>query len=255
MTLNPYLYAFADPVRYADPSGQIAEEEAELALDIIRVLRDEYGVFIEVDFGYRPVPHPAPGQPKQFWVEGAWEFAELDLVQKAVADLGAELGSAQRFRRVVGQVNVHRVPWWDLDAYACRVRRGFYPRALTPFNTVKLYDGVFNQEDFGVKVAIVHEIAHAWDWGTWASWSIGCFVGHERKPTEYAETNASEHWAETVASWVYNEYPERQRRSLGPRHREYVRLVATGQLPFIHFMNACLRVTFTDCSWWWTTGR
>jgi len=105
------------------------------------------------------------------------------------------------------------------------------PAALTTGRTIRFYDEFFGKPR--PKVGVVHELAHVWDAGTWASESIESFAGKEKEqpPTLYAETNPEEHWAETVASWVYPDYPARERRELGPLHQQYMALAVSGQIP------------------------
>jgi len=109
------------------------------------------------------------------------------------------------------------------------------PAALTTAKIVTIYDELFNGPY--PEVGIVHELGHAWDWDTWASESLGDFVGDEPRPTNYAWTNAEEHWAETVAGWVYPDYPAQERRTrrvageLGPLHQQYMALAVSGEIP------------------------
>lgn len=94
-----------------------------------------------------------------------------------------------------------------------------------------MYDEAF--EGPQPAATIVHELAHVWDLGTWASESLEDFVGDEQRPTRYAETNAEEHWAETVTGWVYPDYiaQQRPRRVVGPLHQQYMALAVNGQIP------------------------
>ena len=224
--LNRYAYVTNNPLRYNDPSGYIRQDEAERALQIIRRLHHSYNIFILVDFGWVPGPS-GPGEPEQIWVEGVWELSELEAVERAVRDMSAAMGGVEIFRRQVGKVYMRRMHYADIPRLFCEY---IYPRvapaALTTWRVVTLYDETFAGPR--PEATIVHEIAHVWDWSTWASESLEDFVGDAPRPTAYAQTNAEEHWAETVTSWVYADYPEFE---LSLRHRQYLALAVNGQIP------------------------
>ena len=224
--LNRYAYVTNNPVRYNDPSGYIRQDEAERALQIIRRLHHSYNIIIPVDFGWVPGPS-GPGEPEQIRVEGVWELSELETIERAVRDMSAAMGGVETFRQQVGKVYIRRMHYADIPRLFCEY---IYPRvapaALTTWRVVTLYDETFAGPH--PEATIVHEIAHVWDWSTWASESLEDFVGDAPRPTAYAQTNAEEHWAETVTSWVYSDYPEFE---LSLRHRQYLALAVNGQIP------------------------
>lgn len=164
-----------------------------------------------------------------------WTLDELGLVYQVVEDFAAKLADGQagdaaaRFRTTVGPVVLRRAQ--DKEAidkiYAAIFGR---VKSWSMFGTVTLYDRAMNDDMLEVKATVVHELAHAWDWHTLgrASVQLDRYVGQEAKPSPYADRGflSEEHWAETVASWVYPEYALAAGRELGPRHLAYVESVA-----------------------------
>ncbi|MFZ1464633.1 MAG: RHS repeat-associated core domain-containing protein, partial [Anaerolineae bacterium] len=236
--LNRYSYVGNNALRYTDPTGHVEEGEAEDARKVIKLLLDLYGILIDIDFGWQPVLHPAPGQPGHIWVKGGWELADLETVQNAVGDFAAKAGGASAAHTVLGGVTI---------------RRGSGSFQL--YSGIELTDSTFNQaglrKKFGPRIAVVHELAHYWDWKTGGIWSkvmntsgalvdgMTAFVGmgNESAPTLYGQKNAQEEWAESVAMYVYPEYeqillsennplevqPNVGRPGLGPLHAGYVK--------------------------------
>ena len=237
-SLNRYSYALNNATRFTDPTGHVEEGEAEEAKKVIKLLFDLYGILIDIDFGWQPVLHPAPGQPGQIWIKGGWELADLKTVQNAVSDFAAKAGGTLVAHTVLGGVTIRR------GSNSFQLRSG-----------IELTDSTFNQagvrKEFGPKIAVVHELAHYWDWKTGSFWSkmmntpgalvngitapVG--IGNESAPTLYGQTNEQEDWAETVAMYVYPEYqqillsennpfevqPNVGRPGLGIRHATYVK--------------------------------
>ena len=145
--LNRYAYVYNSPLRYTDPSGLIAQQEAERAQEIIALLQREYRLFVRIDFGWRflPVMHPVPGEPTALviWEEGMWQLIELELLFEAVSDLASAMGGAERFRENLRGVWVERA----VMRYA----------GLGAAHRIVLNAGGFT------KWTVVHELAHAWD--------------------------------------------------------------------------------------------
>jgi hypothetical protein len=184
----------------------------------------DHGVTIEKDWGW----------DGNTWIEGAWLLSELELALQGIRDLASAIGSElnnglsdwQNFRNVVGPVTMRRVREKNACGAAC-----------TWLNTITLYNGAFDHGHQFSKEAVVHETAHAWDWnrGKQPSMLMFAAVGTEKRPTNRAaRADFSEHWAETVEAWVYPDVAARDKRSLGPRHSDYVRREARGEYaPFI----------------------
>jgi RHS repeat-associated protein len=225
-SLNRYAYVLNNPLRYTDPTGHIEIDETARAQEILNLLA-AYGVVVRRDWGWRTgVRYDELGEPHpvRYWERGAWTLNELELLRQAIEDLGSRVGGAAKVRELIGPAYVRRVHGKDLHRWFCE---NIYPRvvpaALTTWRTVRLYDETF----LSPQTTIVHELAHVWDWGSWASESLEDFVGDAR-PTVYAQTNPEEHWAETVTGWIYPDYPE---FGLSPRHRQYVALAVNAQIP------------------------
>jgi RHS repeat-associated protein len=249
--LNRYTYTYNNPLKYTDPSGYIAENEYEEAMRIIMLLQGEYGVSILVDFGWRPVPHPSPGEAGQVWIKGAWRnVGELQTVFEVVQRFELRAGSAEAVRQAIGGVTIRRISQGTTQQF---------------LGEITIADYSFDQsggplkKEWGPKVAIAHELAHYWDWKTGSCWSkifgfgaivrgMPSAVQGEAGPTSYARrAGVVEDWAESVAGYLFPEYftflrvEERARRmtgeirvvphplgfpqtlpGLGPFHRAYV---------------------------------
>ncbi len=142
--LNRYAYVYNNPVRYVDPSGFIANDPNELARadEILRVLRDEYGVVIYKDWRWVGIG---------YWEPGSWELAELEEVLKGVGDLAKIMGGARQFRENLGGVEIFRKDMSNLgeaEAHKVWLRSRGSGGFLIPW---------------GGTWTVVHELAHAWD--------------------------------------------------------------------------------------------
>jgi len=200
---------------------------------IIRDLWDQFGITIEVDFGWKPVTHPAPGEPGQIWNPGNWNLSDLEAVFTAVKDFASVAGGSDAARRALGGVVIRRI------------KEGVTHQL---WNVISLADYTFNQSGhrkaLGPRIAIIHELAHYWDWRTGTLGSrlfnlpgaivrgLPEAVGDEDGPTWYARTKGPvEAWAESVAGYVYPDYfnilkleldPREEGARLRPAHHQYV---------------------------------
>ncbi len=185
----------------------------------------------------------------------AWEEDERGLVRRAVGRMARALGGAEGMRRALGDIRLERRPEGGGGLYA------FWPRP--PWMRIVIGAPILHQQpEWLGEVAVVHELAHAWDARTAniAARVLGRpgrivrelvrFVGEEPGPTRYGSgysgprrtlRAAGEEWAETVAAYLYPEYithlssraeetvwptqagrGEHPRPGLGIRHRIYV---------------------------------
>jgi RHS repeat-associated protein len=211
-SLDLYAYVLGNPLKYIDPSGCIVEAEADYALGIIKQLQREYGVTIVVDFGWRTVPHPAPGERVSCveWEKGAWRnVEELETVLQVAERFEDRAGSREAARRAIGGVIIRRISQGGTQHF---------------LGEITIADYSFDQgggplkRQWGPKVAIAHELAHYWDWktGTWSSKILGfgaivalmpIATWGEPGPTHHARTKGVvEDWAETVAGYLFPEY-------------------------------------------------
>lgn len=188
-------------------------------------------------------------------VPSGWEGDEQALVLRAVRRMAQALGGAEGMRRALGAVRLEKREHGGGGLYA------FWPRP--PWMRIVIGEPTLHQQpEWLGEVAMVHELAHAWDARTAGILfrmlgrpgrmvrEMLRFVGEEPGPTWYGSglsglrrtfRAASEEWAETVAAYLYPEYivhlssrPEEQgwplrvgmsqhvRPDLGPRHRAYV---------------------------------
>jgi len=221
-SLHPYRYVLGNPVNYTDPSGQIRINEARWALMIINLLRNNFEVTIEVDFGWRhPILNPLLPLPDEEvppcweWEEGLWRSAaELEVVLEVAGRFRRAAGCLEGARRAIGGVTIRRVREGMGAHHAGR-------------SLITVGDALFDQpqaqtpllHQWGPQVAIAHELAHYWDWKTGNWWSrvwgkpgmltegMRARVGNEPGPTWYARTQgAVEDWAESVAGYLFPEY-------------------------------------------------
>ncbi len=225
-SLNRFTYVYNNPVRYTDPTGHIKNTPAELrrARYLTGQLRG-LGIRVNEDWGWT---HDPTGRIEPYWQEGSWEVSELYATYAAANDLSQSLGGVDAFRERVGQVHIERVAISGEGRY---LFRNWY--AYTLFNSITLYDECFyanyiKSDKPNPKAIIVHELGHVWDnhRGEWGSELIERAVGREALPTENAEQNRWEHWADTVETAVYRGLPSEQ--SWGPCHQAYWNLAVTG---------------------------
>jgi RHS repeat-associated protein len=237
-TLDRFSYVGGRPPNHVDPSGHVEQDEADAAMNIIELLRDLYGIFIDLDFGWQPVSHPGPGEPSLARNKGAWQLGDLEHVSRAVEMFARAAGGAAEAREALSGVAIRRGSasyksyWWTV-----------------------LDDSTFTQPglraELGPEIAVVHELAHYWDWKSGNLWSklfdlqgrnargMAAFTGDESGPTAYGRTNTSEEWAESVAMYVYPAYrdllvAEGNKQEVDPKngifpalrmwHQVYVRL-------------------------------
>jgi hypothetical protein len=222
-----------------DPSGHIENDPDELFR--VKEVTDElekYGITVNQDWGWKVIC----GRLRCFdvWSQGSWTLQELEITLQAVKDFAAkisnelnnDLSDAENFRNTVGSAHIYRITWMNPsvgDAFG---------------NTIRLYNSTFyNRNGTSPKETIVHELGHVWEWNiasrseklrmlvtlsTELSVGLDDYTQVQKRPTSYAETNSAEHWAETVAVWIYPEIAYRHDRSLSPKHEEYVLAVVHG---------------------------
>jgi len=224
-SLNRYAYTLNNPLKYTDPSGHIEQDEADEA-EKIRHMLLQYGIDIFMDWYWLGTAHQSE------WNKGLWTLDQLDMVLEAVEDFASLAGGIDATRKALDGVFLQRV----------QKGTGHHPgeKRITLSTPVLSY-----QSRDGAKTAIVHELAHYWDWKANYEYSQGLSKLNEYGPTQYARTNDVEDWAESVASYTYPGYIERLKRTepseitslavdvggytvfmnypvLAPQHRAYV---------------------------------
>lgn len=150
-----------------------------------------------------------------------WQERERLLVLRAVRRMARAMGGAEGMSRVLGQIAVVKREKGGGGLYA------FWPRP--PWMRIVVGATLLQQQpEWLGEVAIVHELAHAWDARTASIVNrilgrpgrlvreMVRFVGGEPGPTWYGSgllffhrslsSAASEEWAETVAAYLYPEY-------------------------------------------------
>ncbi|MCE5259687.1 MAG: hypothetical protein LLG44_11635, partial [Chloroflexi bacterium] len=130
-----YSYVLNNPMRYTDPSGNIEQNEAHEAYDIIRQLLEEYDINLEIDFGWLT---------GTYWDVGFWTIDDMRAFATGVKGFAAALGGAASFQNNLGHINVNKRVF---DNYS-EAGMGFIHFCawgrVSPFLSV-------------------HELAHAWN--------------------------------------------------------------------------------------------
>lgn len=173
-----------------------------------------------------------------------WQERERLLFLRAVRRMARALGGAAGMARVLGQIAVVKREKGGGGLYA------FWPRP--PWMRIVVGEALLQQQpEWLGEVALVHELAHAWDARTasivnrilgrpgWIVREMVRFVGEEPGPTRYgsgllllhrdASTAASEQWAEAVAAYLYPEYIAHL--SARPEEREWPAQVGRPEHP------------------------
>jgi RHS repeat-associated protein len=106
MSYNAWLYAYATPVNWTDPSGFITTQEAPDAERIANELLTYFVVRIVEDWGYFHIPIPVPPfrlmdriRGGCYWDPGEWQSSEeLQWVQEGVVLVARAMGLTGSFR-------------------------------------------------------------------------------------------------------------------------------------------------------------
>jgi len=245
ISYNKWIYANANPIAYLDPSGYIAEFEAEEANKIIQYLTI-VDVYVNVDWGKKlDYWFNDPADTGKFdcgWNPGRWSLNELKIVKGAAQNLSSALN--HQMSNFIGRVSITKTP------YACG-------RGCTTPGHIKLIDNNLlpsnspnngNLSDYKVMVpmtkinfdqwTVVHELGHAWDfnkngslhtklvWHTGGSWGTNsnCDADHRLPgcntagyfyggiPAKGSDNyfNPQEDFAESVAAYVFPTYAQDQ---------------------------------------------
>lgn len=134
------------------------------------------------------------------WNAGPWTLDQLNMALEAVQDFANSAGGVTAARKALDGVRLQRV----------NKGTAHHPGESRITLSTAILE---NQSRGGAKTAIVHELAHYWDWKTKYAHSQGLSALNEYGPTQYALTSSKEDWAESVASYVYPSYLARLRKS------------------------------------------
>jgi RHS repeat-associated protein len=165
MSYNAWLYGFANPVRYVDPTGYISQEESGTANQIYKTLI-RFGVKVQKDWGTgydlileNPWLTPViPAHLRCGWFSGNWRaLHELELVTEAVVRTTAGIGGITKFRSAMGHVKIAR--WGSIPDSPAFAPPGF----ASLIGDIVLPDYHFDHGDRYAIHGVVHEFGHVWD--------------------------------------------------------------------------------------------
>lgn len=255
MSYNAWLYTYANPINFTDPSGHITEKEAADADKKVEELK-AYNVKIGVDWGYRPIPYfsllPENVQALYptgcYWEDGNWRnLHELELTLQGVQAMATKLGGVDEFKSALAgmPISIWRMPS-DFHSDGVSV-------AWTILD-IKIYNKTFDYGDVFARGTVVHELAHVWDtryarifylssemskktksyrFICPSVWSITCPYefdpnGLEDPPTEYGKSGEREDFADSFAICVYPTYKGASSLNLFPIRKNYIEGMING---------------------------
>ena len=179
MSLNAWLYVYANPVNKVDPSGFITEDEAkgigvaQGADKILEDLKNMYGVVIEKDYGWGWDNSHGYGLCGKKWYPGSWKsIKELELVEQAMKKIEGEMGSANKFKSAMnGDVTIYRwgitaAPILTIDPILMKpiiIIGSIRPFAPPIGPDIVLPDYIFSSTEEYAKYEVAHELGHVWD--------------------------------------------------------------------------------------------
>jgi RHS repeat-associated protein len=167
LSYNAWLYGYANPQRFTDPTGFVSLDESKEAGTIVRFLSAAYGITLISDWGVKQIPVPVPGQQNECaWKNGRWSLWDLRLLKDSVEELSNRMKNYQNFRHLVGPVTIVKIS--DACGRGCTYNFGIYqkiafldvgkPAKEAPFSNLIMTHVV----DFDAW-SVVHELGHAWD--------------------------------------------------------------------------------------------
>jgi hypothetical protein len=142
-------------------------------------------------------------------IENGFSLREQNLLLESIMDVAGTFGSAEVFRLAMG---------------GSKMRRNSKTGTYTSGMVITFDHGHFNQRSsrmrIGTKIGTVHELAHVWSnkWDDWPEVAYAAFTSSDMEgPTAYGSLDktmtwalspVSEHWAESVAMYVYPQYSD-----------------------------------------------
>ncbi|CAG0979100.1 partial tRNA(Glu)-specific nuclease WapA, partial [Anaerolineae bacterium] len=211
-SMNGYSYAYANPIKYTDPSGWITEDEATRpggADEIVEGLLQTYHVRIVKDWGFVPVrdqPGLGPGVPIlptcSLWTEGNWrKIDELEWIAESVHIVATGLGGNEKIQSALGS---------ELKLIRLKHSGSFAPPGILSWvfgGDIVLGDDIGGDEIF-TKGTIPHEFAHVWDYRTQNQLSKGLMEALGTwvcSGTQCAWNPFAKHFDPVTNSYVYPE--------------------------------------------------
>jgi RHS repeat-associated protein len=248
MSYNAWLYGYANPMRYADPTGLITSgPEDTAATSTLNEIKLRFGISIVKDWGnFCYMSHCG-------WQDGNWNSPnEIDFVKNALNLMSTKMGGDSKVRYALDGIKVMK--WkdsglsWTQPTFLGPL---FGERSWVPpyLGIVILTDpGLFSTKNKDwIEYIIIHEFGHAWDFRTGERLSIGMAVsigtmvrsktscgitwdignstelppGYLKDP--YAGTSKWEDWAEAFANTIDPYYTTAKGyQPLGPIRQKYV---------------------------------
>jgi RHS repeat-associated protein len=188
-TLNNWIYTAGNPISFIDPSGNILEEQQDSANNLVKFLREDYGVNVIADWGYTDeiwdlgrssmrgsiVADLFPESCKHEWYPGLWTMPDLNIITLAVYKMQSKMGGIGNFLKGRPSVDIR------LSKNACGkgctlpfIGISFlYQGKTTEKILFEEYDKAINLDlDFD-KWSVVHEFGHWWDLSNFGMYSLG----------------------------------------------------------------------------------
>jgi RHS repeat-associated protein len=145
MSYNPWLYAFADPVNNADPSGLCSGS----ATDVNNADIDCWKKIESIEASYSNINIDSDN----------WQTDELESVKKALDGIAFTLGGNNNFILVYNKtITLYRAGW-----FISLITGSVQGRTAVGPGTVTIYDDAFaDSYDLGTAV-VIHEFGHLFD--------------------------------------------------------------------------------------------
>ncbi len=192
-SLNRYSYVLNNPMKYTDPTGQIAEDEQDKAQRILDEVYALYEVYITPDWYYW----------EGRFIEGLWSLGELTDINIALGDISSKYSSIDTFKNAAGKV------------YVTKTSRN-YSEAYGATGDIFLGGGFSWYSQLERKALFTHELFHIVDWRSGSRESLRYStkmqlysgVGNTIGANSLDPENPGDDFADAAAGFVYPEWAD-----------------------------------------------